>query len=149
MPVHSSDSRTRQLVEAYGGLTRENLPALLALYDGQARFKDPFNEVSGRMAIERIFTQMFDELRDPRFVVLVATSEGSNAFLTWELHFLRQGNGMPMTIRGATHLQYSLDGLVTLHRDYWDAAEELYAKLPLLGAVMRTLRRRLSTPQKT
>jgi len=33
---------------------------------------------------------------------------------------------------------------VTYHRDYWDTAEELYAKLPLLGGLMRLLRRRLA-----
>ena len=27
-----------------------------------------------------------------------------------------------------------------MHRDYWDAAEELYEKLPLLGALMRWLK---------
>jgi len=35
---------------------------------------------------------------------------------------------------------------VTLHRDYWDAANELYAQLPLIGALMRWLRRQLATP---
>lgn len=28
-----------------------------------------------------------------------------------------------------------------MHRDYWDAAEELYEKLPVLGDLMRWLRR--------
>jgi steroid delta-isomerase len=28
-----------------------------------------------------------------------------------------------------------------MHRDYWDAAEELYEKLPLVGALMRWLKR--------
>jgi steroid delta-isomerase len=27
-----------------------------------------------------------------------------------------------------------------VHRDYWDAAEELYEKLPVLGALMRWLK---------
>ena len=31
-------------------------------------------------------------------------------------------------IHGATHLQLAPDGRILLHRDYWDAAEELYAK---------------------
>ncbi|MFT7773740.1 nuclear transport factor 2 family protein [Roseateles sp.] len=147
MPMTSCDVRTRQLVDAYVGLSRETLPALLALYEEKASFKDPFNEVGSRPAIERIFSQMFDELREPRFVVMNAASEGNDAFLTWELRFLRQANGASMAIRGATHLQFSPAGLVTMHRDYWDAAEELYAKLPLLGTLMRALRRRLSTPQ--
>ncbi|MGM9483175.1 nuclear transport factor 2 family protein [Roseateles sp. NT4] len=144
MTALSSDARTARLVAAYEQLTRHSLPALLALYDAQASFKDPFNEVMGRAAIENIFSQMFEELREPRFVVLSTATEGDDAFLTWELHFLRQAGGQTMTIRGASHLRYSSTGLVSLHRDYWDAAEELYAKLPLLGVLMRALRRRLS-----
>ncbi|WP_413888997.1 hypothetical protein [Candidatus Aalborgicola defluviihabitans] len=34
------------------------------------------------------------------------------------------------------------DGRILDHRDYWDAAEELYEKLPLLGGLMRWLKRR-------
>jgi steroid delta-isomerase len=37
-------------------------------------------------------------------------------------------------------------GRVAWHRDYWDAAEELYAKLPVVGAVVRMLRRRGAAP---
>ncbi|MCE4556499.1 nuclear transport factor 2 family protein [Roseateles cellulosilyticus] len=139
------DARTRRLVDAYTRLTRDSLPALLALYDETAAFKDPFNDVRGRRAIGRIFEQMFDELVDPRFVVQVAASEGDEAFLTWELHFVR-ACGDVLKIRGATHLRHGPGGVV-LHRDYWDAAEELYAQLPLLGVLMRALRRRLATPQ--
>jgi hypothetical protein len=43
---------------------------------------------------------------------------------------------------GASHFVFTSTGLVTLHRDYWDAAEELYEKLPLLGSAMRWLKRR-------
>jgi hypothetical protein len=38
-------------------------------------------------------------------------------------------------------LEFNEQGLVSVHRDYWDAAEELYEKLPLLGALMRWLKR--------
>lgn len=140
------DARTTRLVDAYERLTPERLPELLALYDDTAAFKDPFNDVRGRAAIGRIFRQMFEELREPRFTVQVAASEGEHAFLTWELHFMRAA-GRPMVVRGASHIRYSPAGLVEAHRDYWDAAEELYAKLPVLGLLMRALRRRLATPQ--
>ena len=36
-------------------------------------------------------------------------------------------------------------GQVTLHRDYWDAAEELYEKLPVVGALMRWLKKRANS----
>jgi hypothetical protein len=47
-------------------------------------------------------------------------------------------------VRGGSHLQFGADGRITLHRDYWDAAEELYEKLPGVGALMRWLKRRAS-----
>jgi len=47
----------------------------------------------------------------------------------------------PTTIVGATHLSFDADGKVMRHRDYWDAAEELYARLPVLKWLMRGLAR--------
>ena len=52
---------------------------------------------------------------------------------------------MTQTVRGASHLVLNEQGLVTLHRDYWDAAEELYEKLPLVGSLMRWLKRRANS----
>ncbi len=52
---------------------------------------------------------------------------------------------MSQTVRGASLLVLDGPGLVTLHRDYWDAAEELYEKLPVVGALMRWLRRRANS----
>jgi hypothetical protein len=43
---------------------------------------------------------------------------------------------------GGSHLQLDGEGRITLHRDYWDAAEELYEKLPVIGGLMRWLKRR-------
>ena len=45
-------------------------------------------------------------------------------------------------VRGVSHLVLAPDGRIAEHRDYWDAAEELYEKLPLLGGLMRWLKRR-------
>jgi steroid delta-isomerase len=47
-------------------------------------------------------------------------------------------------ISGATHISFDMDGAVILHRDYWDAAEELYEKLPLVGRLMRCMKSRLA-----
>lgn len=143
MPTFSSDPRLAAVVLAYEALRAETVPALLALYSPQARFKDPFNEVQGREAIGQVFAHMFATLHEPRFVVDLAMAEGDDAFLTWGFLF-RRGNGEVMRICGATHLHFAADGRIDLHRDYWDAAQELYAKLPVLGVLMRWLQRRLA-----
>jgi hypothetical protein len=44
-------------------------------------------------------------------------------------------------MRGVSHLRFDAEGRVDYHRDYWDAAEELYMKLPAIGLLMRGLRK--------
>jgi hypothetical protein len=59
--------------------------------------------------------------------------------------FKRFDTVTPQVIRGGSHLRLASDGRVEDHRDYWDAAEELYQKLPVLGGLMRWLKKRAVT----
>lgn len=121
-----------------------DLPRLGELYAPQAYFKDPFNEVRGLAEITRIYSHMFVALEQPRFIVTDQVAENSQCFLTWnfEFRFKRFAKGAQQTVRGSSHLKFNAQGLVDFHRDYWDAAEEVYEKLPLLGGLMRWLKQR-------
>ncbi len=132
-----------RLVRLYEHLTPAQLDALAACYAPQAQFKDPFNDVRGVPAIRQVFSHMFATLDEPRFVVTQQLVQGDQAFLAWEFRFRmrRWRPQQPQCIRGGTLLRLDAAGLVTEHRDYWDTAEELYEKLPVLGALMRWLRR--------
>jgi len=135
---------TARVVAFFETLTPATLPALASVYRDDARFVDPFNDVSGLAAIRAVFEHMFATLDEPRFEVLDALTEGDQCFLVWNFHFRRRGRGAVGSIHGVSHLRYASDGRVALHRDYWDAAQQVYEGVPLLGAVMRWLRRRLS-----
>lgn len=128
------------IVHWFETLSRESLAEIGRFYADGAWFKDPFNEVTGVDAIGRVFVHMFDRLGDPRFRVLEQWQDAHGAMLTWEFSFRLRGRAQ--LVRGASHLRFAPDGRISYHRDYWDAAEELYAKLPLLGPLMRFLQRR-------
>jgi hypothetical protein len=138
---------TEKLATFFEALSPQSVSQLHTLYDAQARFKDPFNEVQGLPEIERIFRHMYVALDQPHFVVTGQVVDGSQAFLTWEFRFRfkRFDTSTLQAVRGASHLLFNDQGLVTLHRDYWDAAEELYEKLPVVGAFMRWLKKRANT----
>ena len=139
-----SDLRLVALIEFFESLQPATVQRIDDLYAPDASFKDPFNEVRGVAAIKRIFDHMFAQVDAPAFRVQAAAVEGDTGFLEWTMHFRRRGSAREETIRGASAVRFDADGRVAVHRDYWDAAEELYAKLPLLGALMRALRRRLA-----
>ena len=133
-----------RIVEVFQTLTPARVDALDAVYAPQARFKDPFNDVQGLPEIQRIFRHMFVSLENPRFVITERIVQGGQCFLTWEFRFCfrRFKQGQAQCILGGSHLVLDEAGRITLHRDYWDAAEELYEKLPLLGGLMRWLKAR-------
>ncbi len=143
-PAHEAVARICQFFET---LTPDSLTQIAALYTPDAGFKDPFNEVRGIAAIQRIFGHMFASLHEPRFVVTQRIVDGAQVFLVWEFRFRfkRFDTVTTQVIRGGSHLVLAADGRIADHRDYWDAAEELYEKLPGVGALMRWLKRRANT----
>lgn len=131
-----------RLVRYFETLTPEGVAQLPEYYAAEAYFKDPFNEVRRADAIQTIFSRVYEQLDAPRFKVQHCVCEGSEAFLIWDLEFRLRGSAKPQSIHGVSHLRFGDDGKVTSHRDYWDTAEELYQKVPLLGSFFRWLRRR-------
>ena len=132
----------RELVDFFETLTLDSATRIDTIYSADAFFKDPFNEVIGRAEIARIFRHMFAQVDAPRFVVTTHLLQDDQAFLTWDFYFrMKRFSRDEQCIRGATHVRFDAAGQVCLHRDYWDAAEELYEKLPVLGSLMRWLKR--------
>lgn len=128
----------RKLIDWYETLGVESLSGLPDYYCEDCYFKDPFNETRSRTDIHGIFSEMFEKLESPRFVFDDIISDGLKAFVTWRFEF--GWRGRRMTIQGGSHLRFSVDGRVEYHRDYWDVAEELYEKLPVLGWILRRIR---------
>lgn len=145
MQQAEAEAAVRRICSRFEQLQPAHLAHLDLLYADDARFKDPFNEVRGLPAIRAVFAHMFTALQDPRFVIHDVVVQGGQCFLTWDFlfHLPRLGPA-EQCIRGSSHLVLAADGRITLHRDYWDAAEELYEKLPLVGALMRWLKARAS-----
>lgn len=140
------DDAVARIVQHFEALAPHDLARLGELYTDDARFKDPFNDVRGVPAIVGIFGHMFESLDEPRFTVRTRIVQGAQCFLTWDFTFrMRRFDRSLQTIHGGSHLVLAEDGRITLHRDYWDAAEELYEKLPVVGGLMRWLKRRANS----
>lgn len=134
------------VVDFFEHLSPADIARIGERYTEDAYFKDPFNEVRGSTAIAGIFSHMFVQVREPRFSVHACVGDAREAFLTWDFDFRRgSGAGTPVRIHGASHLRLDDSGRITWHRDYWDAAEELYEKLPVLGTLMRWLKRQAAS----
>jgi steroid Delta-isomerase len=147
MTAPDSRAAVARIAAYFESLTPQSVAQIGDFYTPQARFKDPFNEVQGIPAITQIFQHMFVALHEPRFVVTQQIVDGPQAFLSWEFHFRfrRFDTVTQQVVRGGSHLTLAPDGRISEHRDYWDAAEELYEKLPVISGLMRWLKARANS----
>ena len=144
--------RVDALVRVFETLTPQSVAELAQFYAANCRFKDPFNDIRGRDELQAVFMHMFEQLDAPRFIVRERVVDAPRVFLTWdfEFRFRSWARDKTQTIHGGSLITFDAAGLVTSHRDYLDAAEELYEKLPAVGGLMRWLKQRgrLPTPPK-
>lgn len=127
----------------YQTFSPQSVKRIPEFYSDDAFFKDPFNEVNGLAAIQRIFAHMYTQVAEPRFIVKEKVGGDRDAVLVWEFHFFVQfwRTNRAQVIRGVSHLKLDDAGRINYHRDYWDANEELFVKLPGIGLLMRWLRK--------
>ncbi len=132
------------LKQYFETLTLDSVAALANHYAANAYFKDPFNEVRGIAEIENVFRHMFANLDKPAFSIQEIWAREGGAVFLWEFRFRFRGKApAQQSFTGMSLLRFDSNNKVTHHRDYWDAAEELYEKFPLIGPTLRWIKRRI------
>jgi steroid Delta-isomerase len=146
MPHTATEPRVQRIVEFFETLQPASVARMGEFYTDDAYFKDPFNEVRGLVQVQRIFSHMYVALHEPHFVVTNTVTQGHQCFIVWDFkfHFKRFDTVTLQTVRGCSHLNLTPDGKISFHRDYWDAAEELYEKLPVVRVLMQWLKKRVN-----
>lgn len=140
-------------VDLMTGLSPARLATLADVVTDDMHFRDPFNDVTGRAHFARCLEDMLAQIADLRIEVthaarLESLGDGEGVArhaLYWRFggHLVKLGRRR-WDVTGVAIVTLAPDGRVCEHLDYWDAAGGLYEQLPLLGGLMRWLRRRLA-----
>lgn len=146
--VPLQDATLQAYVNAFETLTPDTLDTNLGLLlADNVVFKDPFNHVTGRTATLAVFKHMFATVSHPKFTVFMAAQDPNMtrcALLYWQFDFELPSNQSAQQIDGMSRVTFNTEDLVSEHTDYWDAGEQVYAKVPLLGWGIRQVIKRLS-----
>lgn len=119
---------------------------LYEVYTDDIVFSDPLHHIEGRGALESYFSTMYENVEQCQFSYHTQQLQGQQAFVTWTMTFVhpRLAGGKAVKVEGCSALTFADDGRVQRHRDYFDAGALLYEQLPLMGSVIRWLKKRLA-----
>lgn len=134
----------RNYIAVFETLTPERLDELIGLCAEDVRFVDPFNNVRGRSRFRAVFAKMFADVADVSVQVTDWAVSGHTAYLRWKFAFRPRKSDRLWTIDGMSELHFDSAGSLRAHIDHWDAARQFYEKLPVIGRVLRWIRRRLA-----
>ena len=124
-------------IRFYETLSPDTLSQLEILVTENVHFRDPFNDVTGIEPMRRVLAKMFEDLPDACFAI-TDVGFGEAAYLRWRF------NGGRWSADGVSEVAFDADGRVTSHLDHWDSGRDIYAKLPVIGTIVRAICRRIA-----
>ncbi|AXH12125.1 nuclear transport factor 2 family protein [Halarcobacter bivalviorum] len=113
-------------------------------FDLNAKFKDPFHEVEGLQNIFRIFLNMYKKLEEPKFKIDEIVENRNIAYIKWTFTFRFKKDKEIQSFEGVSRVVFNEENKVVLHEDFWDAASNLYEKLPFVSLLIRFVKRKIN-----
>lgn len=142
-PPASVREGAARYVAFFEAMTPAALDRLAEVVCADVHFVDPFNDVVGIDALRRILRGMYADTTDPVFRVTHRAFDGAVCFVRWEFRAGVRVLGGDWQVTGMSELHFAADGRVQTHIDHWDAAGQMYERLPGIGWLLRRLRRRI------
>jgi hypothetical protein len=135
-----------EMLAAYGryfeNLTPDTLPDIARIATPDMRFRDPFNDVRGIDDVIRLLATMYAH-GTPRFEILDRALGQSAGYILWRFTNDPGGGRAPFVITGMSEIHFAPDGRISEHIDHWDSGGQFYERIPVLGWLVRLVRRRL------
>ncbi|MDF2178206.1 nuclear transport factor 2 family protein [Aliiglaciecola sp. CAU 1673] len=131
-------------IDFYGELSADSIGKLSQLYSNNIEFVDPVKTHKGLHALSTYFDNLLENCEFCRFDIHSVDTASCSYFVQWQMHFChkRLNGGQKITIDGISQVKEAA-GKVVYQRDYYDLGAMLYEHVPLLGAGVRVLKKRL------
>lgn len=135
--------------ETFNKLDKSCTKKLYSIYANDIVFIDPLHRVEGIEALERDFEALYANVIDCHFDFHHGTRDGDRGYVAWTmiLRHRRLCGGRQFEVEGCSTLRFASSdgGKVIHHQDHFDAGALLYERLPLLGALIRRIKRQAAS----
>ena len=135
------------IVEAYkdvfNRLDKDHLHLVETLYAPDIVFRDPIHRIEGMEALVGYFRQLYQDLLSCEVTYGAAIENPGEAMVPWvmTLRHRKLNGGRPFEVAGVSVLHHREK--IYAQEDYFDIGAMVYEQIPVLGAVVRWVKRRL------
>lgn len=129
----------------YRKLNAQNVHLLEQIYSADISFIDPAHKIEGLVALKRYFSELYQNVSSVSFSFTHHQQRENEAYIQWRmtLRHPRLNSNREIIVPGASYLNFNEMDKVCYHRDYFDLGTMLYEQLPLLGRIIKRIKRSL------
>ena len=133
-------------IDLFTPYTQENVLAKVRhVYAENAYLNDTLKEVNGIDAIEAYLLKSSQFIESRTFETPDIAVSGGDYHFRWvaNIKFKRFKKGRVFRFHGMTQIRFDDTGKIVLHQDFWDPATAFFEYIPLLGGLIKLIKRRL------
>lgn len=139
-------STIEKFSQFYTDLASMQIDALKDIYSADVKFIDPIASHDGLASVEHYFGKLLKNAKYCEFDIHNKLPTGNQGYIVnWTMRFTskRINKGKPVSVDGISMLTLENDKIV-FHRDYYDLGQMVYEHVPLLGRIIKKIKRGLS-----
>lgn len=110
-------------------------------------FIDPFNHTQGKTNYQKVLEAALHDSLDMKFTIKETIRNENVAYLSWNYRFKPRNKILgddEISLDGMSEIKISDSGLISYHRDYWDVSSTIYERIPVIGYILKKLRKRIA-----
>lgn len=127
--------------DIYQTLNKNNLDKLTIIYDEKVIFIDAAHQVKGLDALHTYFSHLYENLSYCHFAIEQVICQEGQASIIWTMIFSHKklNSGKEVKVNGCSHLKFNKK--IYYHRDYLDMGQMVYEQIPILGGIIKWIKK--------
>lgn len=132
-----------KIIKAFNQLNKNTIDQLGDFYTDDAEFIDPVSHMKGLPGIKKYYANVYKNVESIRFDFKEIQYDKLTFYAQWVMTFSTKtlNGGKPFAVDGISVMKFNENGKVFFHRDYTDLGSMVYEKVPLLGTVIRMIKK--------
>lgn len=144
--MKSKDPIINKIVNAFNEFSPEKIEVLDQFYDSETVFQDPAVKLKGLNQLKKYYAAVYKNVKSIQFEFHDIQKTPTSYFAIWTMTLSASGlnSGKKFSVEGMSVLEFNKKELVTFHRDYVDLGAMVYEKLPVLGKLIKVVKKQLA-----
>ena len=138
--------------EFFQKLNKETMHLVDEFYDQDILFRDPLVEIKNRRDMKSYYEKLYGNVETIAWEFADEIREGNHSTLVWKMILTAKNlNGnKPIYLDGVSVITFGAkEGKAIYHRDYFDMGAFVYEGIPLLGTVIRYIKKKMHETKRS